>query len=293
MYPAPIEQYSAPASLGEALASLKGSTGDTLCIAGGMSLMQAVKARTVKPRHLIDLNGVAELQGVRAGADGVTIGAMTRYVDIARETKLYGAYQALCDAASHVGDRQVRNRGTLGGSLCWNDLAACPPPTCLALGASIELATAMARRTVSIDDFLKTPLETARRADEVLVAIKLPPAPPRAGSAYTKWGLVTDAFPVIGVAVYLQLDASGACVSARVGVGGLASGPKRATVTEQALIGCRAQDTGRITDAFAAGAGTLPLQSDMWASTEYRQLLLTDLGTQSAATAFARAKGGQ
>jgi carbon-monoxide dehydrogenase medium subunit len=287
MYPAPIDRYSAPATLGEALALLAGAGDDTLCIAGGMSLMQAIKARTVKPRHLIDLNGVAELAGVRAAPDGVSIGAMTRYTEIARAPELRGAYEALCDAAAHVGDRQVRNRGTLGGSLCWNYLAACSPPTCLALGASIELAAAGGRRSVAIDDFLGTPLETARRPDEVLVAVRLPPAPPRAGSAYKKWGLVTDSLPVLGVAVFLQCDASGACTAARVGVGGLAAGPKRAAATEQALVGCRAADTERIAAAFAAGAAGLPLQS------EYRQLLFRDLGTQVVATAFARASGGQ
>lgn len=292
MYPAPIERYSAPASLGDALALLQGAGDDTLCIAGGMSLMQAIKARTVKPRHLIDLNGVAELAGVRVGADGVAIGAMTRYVDIAREQKLHGAYQALCDAAAHVGDRQVRNRGTLGGSLCWNYLAACSPPTCLALGATLELASASGRRTVAIDDFLGTPLETSRRPDEVLVAVRLAPPPPRAGSAYKKWGLVTDALPVLGVAAFLQCDASGACTAARVGVGGLASGPKRASATEQALVGCRAAETDRIAAAFAAGAAALPLQSDIWASAEYRRLLFGDLGAQVTASAFARAAGG-
>jgi carbon-monoxide dehydrogenase medium subunit len=297
MYPAPIEKYSAPASLVEVLELMKGNQGDALCIAGGMSVMQAIKARTVKPAHVIDLNNVADLRGVSTGTDGVRIGAMTRYIDIANEPRLHGAYQALADAAAHVGDRQVRNRGTLGGSLCWNYLAACSPPTCLALGAQIDLVrmdgATPSTRTVDIADFLKTPLETARRADEVLVAIRLPRAPQHTGSAYKKWGLVTDALPVVGLAVMVQLDAQGACTAARVGVGGLASGPKRAASTERALVGCRADDAKRIAEAFAAGAKELAMQSDLWASTEYRQLLMQNLGTEVTAQAFRRAKGGR
>jgi aerobic carbon-monoxide dehydrogenase medium subunit len=297
MYPAPIESYSAPASLNEVLRLMHGNKGDTVCIAGGMSLMQAVKARIVKPRHVVDLNNVAELSGVQVSKDGVRIGAMTRYCDIAGEKQLHGAYQALCDAAAHVGDRQVRNRGTVGGSLCWNYLAACTPPTCLALGAQLELARANGKgaqtRSIAVDDFLKSPLETARADDEVLVAIKLPVAPHNAGSAYRKWGLVTDALPVIGVAVYLQLDANGACSAARVGVGGLATGPRRAKKTEQALVGCRAANADKIMQAFATGGKELELQSDMWADTQYRQVLLADLGSQVTASAFARAKGGK
>lgn len=295
MYPAPIEKYSAPTSLAEVLGALKGNSGDAVCIAGGMSLMQAVKARVVQPRHLVDLNNVAELSGVQVGADGVRIGAMSRYVDVACEKRLHGAYQALCDAAEHVGDRQVRNRGTVGGSLCWNYLAACTPPTCIALGAQIELAringSGTERRTIAADEFLKGPLETARRDDELLVSIKLPAAPKHAGSAYKKWALVTDALPVVGVAVYLQTDAGGACTSARVSVGGLASGPKRAKKAEQALVGCRSGDDAKIAAALALAAGELQLQSDMWASADYRRLLIADIGKDVVASAFARAAG--
>jgi aerobic carbon-monoxide dehydrogenase medium subunit len=297
MYPAPIEQFSAPTSLVEALTLVKGNVGQAVCLAGGMSVMQAIKARTLKPQHVVDLNAVADLRGIRASAGGVRIGAMTRYTELAAADELRGAYQALADAAAHVGDRQVRNRGTLGGSLCWNYLAACSPPTCLALGAQVELAhmagTKPASRTVAIDDFLKTPLETARRPDELLVAVTLPKAPENAGSAYKKWGLVTDALPVIGVAVFVQTDGSGTCTTARVGVGGLASGPTRAAAIEKGLVGCRAGDAERIAEAFATGGKALPLQSDLWASTEYRRLLLSDLGAAVTATAFARAKGGQ
>src|SRR5690349_1620166 len=232
MYPAPIREYAAPRTLDEAVAALARDRGAHL-LAGGQSLMQAIKARLVKPDSLIDLGRVSELKGITIGSAGLRIGAMTRYCEIAREPRLRGAYEALIDAAAHVGDRQVRNRGTIGGSLCWNYIAACMPPTAIGLGAELELVdTSEATRQVAAEAFLKAPLETARRPDEILTAVLLPAPPPQAGSAYRKWGLVADALPVIGVCASVRLDANGACEEARIAVGGLASGPRRAPAAE-------------------------------------------------------------
>lgn len=297
MYPAVIEDYVAPRTLNDALQAFgRFPPGDAMCIAGGMSLMQAVKSRLVRPKCLIDLQHVTELKGVRVGTDGVAVGAMTRYADLATAPTLHGAYQALNDAAAHVGDRQVRNRGTIGGSLCWNYLAACCPPVCLAFDATLELARdaggARANRMVGVKDFLQGPLETTRAPNEVLVAIKLPVAPQRAGSAYKKWGLVTDALPVIGVAIYLELDGGGRCHAARIGIGGLACGPRRAIDAEKALIGTRVSDIDKIAAALARASEETPVQSDLWADQDYRRFLIRDLGQQAAKTAFQRAQGG-
>ena len=298
MYPAVIEDYVAPHTLNEALQAFgQFGAGETLCIAGGMSLMQALKSRLVRPKRLIDLRHVADLKGVRTGTDGVFIGAMTRYVDLAAEAKLHGAYQALNDAAIHIGDRQVRNRGTIGGSLCWNYLAACCPPVVLALGATLELARTDGRggrqtRTLAAESFLKTPLETARASDEILLSIKLPSPAKNAGSAYRKWGLVTDALPVIGVAVYVELDASGTCQNARIAIGGLASGPRRAATAEKVLVGARATDGDKIAAALARASQEIQVQADLWADQDYRRFLIRDLGQQAAKIAFQRAQGG-
>ena len=143
MYPAPIDEYVRPATVADALAALgRYEEGDAAFIAGGQSLMQAVKARLVRPRCLIDLQAVSGLSGIDVGADGVRIGPMTRYVEIARDERLSGAHAALRDAAERIGDRQVRNRGTIGGSLCWNYVAACMPPTAIGLGAELDLTAA-------------------------------------------------------------------------------------------------------------------------------------------------------
>jgi carbon-monoxide dehydrogenase medium subunit len=293
MYPAAIEDYVRPTSVAEALqAAGKYAAGEAMFIAGGQSLMQAVKSRLVRPRCVIDLQAVKDLKGVSASGSGVRIGAMTRYCELAAEGRLKGAYEALIDAATHVGDRQVRNRGTIGGSLCWNYVAACMPPTSLGVGASMELISAGGKtRTVAADDFIKGPLETGRADDEVLVAITLPAPPAKAGSAYSKWGLVTDALPVIGVCAYVELDGSGACSKARFAVGGLASGPKRARGAEAALVGKKAGDAKGIAEAAGKAAAEIETQSDLWADSGYRKNLIRSLGAKVVASAFARAAG--
>ncbi|MGD9536030.1 MAG: xanthine dehydrogenase family protein subunit M [Alphaproteobacteria bacterium] len=293
MYPAAIENYVRPASIDEALKAVtKYEAGEAMFIAGGQSLMQAVKSRLVRPRCVVDLQAVKDLRGVSAGSAGVRIGAMTRYAEIAAESRLTGAYEALVDAASHVGDRQVRNRGTIGGSLCWNYVAACMPAANLGVGSSMELISAAGRkRTVTADDFIRGPLETAREDDEVLVAITLPAVSAKAGSAYKKWGLVTDALPVVGVSVYIELDGGGAIAKARFAVGGLASGPKRARGAEAALVGKKAGDDKGIAEAVGKAAAEIETQSDIWADSDYRKNLIRSLGAEVVASAFARASG--
>lgn len=156
MYPAVIEDYVAPTTIDAALQALVDHGEGAHFIAGGQSLMQAVKARLIQPTCLVDLQNVAELKGITVDGNGVRIGAMTRYREVAADERLNGAYQALRDAASHVGDRQVRSRGTVGGSLCWNFIAACTPPTAIGIGAELELvARDGARRTIAAEDFLR------------------------------------------------------------------------------------------------------------------------------------------
>lgn len=212
MYPAVIENYVRPKTVADALAALsKYEAGDALILAGGQSAMQAVKTRLLRPRCVIDLQAVTELQGVSADDGAIRIGPISCYAALATETKFDGAYQALRDAAARVGDRQVRNRGTIGGSLCWNYVAACMPPVALALNIEMELTSTNGSRKVLADDFIGGPLETAREDDEILVSLNLAVAPVNTGSAYKKWGLVTDALPVIGVAVMITTEGSGVC----------------------------------------------------------------------------------
>ncbi len=288
MYPARIDSYSRPKTVAEALSALSSGGEDAMFIAGGQSLMQAVKARLVQPSALVDLQDVSELQGVNHNGK-VSIGAMTRYVDLAHDQSLGPAYAAVSDAAGHVGDRQVRNRGTIGGSLCWNYIAACMPAVALGLGANMHLLGSNGERRISADDFLGAPLETARESNEILCAVELPTAPANSGSAYEKWALLSDGLPVIGVCIYVECDSGGACTSARVAVGGLAGGPTRSGGAEAALVGVSANDQTGIAAAMSAAADEIETQGDLWADPAYRKQLIRAKGSAVAATALRRA----
>jgi aerobic carbon-monoxide dehydrogenase medium subunit len=291
MYPSVIHDYRRPRSVQEAVTAIADGGADASFIAGGQSLMQALKARLVQPHALVDLQDVAELKGVTIDGS-LRIGAMTRYVELAAESRLAPAYAALIDAAAHVGDRQVRNRGTIGGSVCWNYIAACMPAVALTLDAAMNLISSSgAERSVPAHEFIGAPLETARQDDELLVSLELPAPPTNAGSAYRKWSLVSDGLPVIGACVYVELDKAGSCTRARVGFGGLATGPRRSPAAEAQLVGCKVGDEKAVSRAMSAAAKELETQGDLWADPAYRSHLIRTLGAEMASTALRRASG--
>jgi carbon-monoxide dehydrogenase medium subunit len=294
MFPAKIDSLSRPKTMAEAAALIASAEeGDVLPIAGGMSLMQAIKARVVRPGAIVDLNDLGELKGIKETPSSVWIGTMTRYVELATSDALRnGAFGALSDAASH---RQVRNRGTIGGSLCWNYVAACVPVATLALGAELELVSKSVSggeetRVVSIDDFIVGPMETSRRPQEILRSVTLAGPREQVGSAYRKWGHVTDSLPVVGIGVRVVLHDDRTCKAARVAIGGLSRGSQRFYEAEKRLLGTSSNNPAAISDGFRSAAETLEIQSDAWASADYRKVLIEELGTSVVLSAMARAE---
>ena len=292
MYPAPIEAYFAPKTIGEALACLTEAGDDATFIAGGMSLMQAMKARLATPRALIDLNEVEELSGLARGPRGVTVRPLTRYRELAATTALHGAMQAIGDAAATVGDRQVRNAGTIGGSLCWNYVASCMPNVCLCLDATLVLASLDGgERRVPIEEFLIGPLETARQDDELLIEINFPPAPFfGVGSAYRKYGATVDGLPIVGIAAWIEVDEEGVCTDARFSVGGILPTAQRFDGVSDVLCG-RPATPVVFAEAASAAADAIETQTDTLASAHYRKVLIRTLGRDVLAEAHARATG--
>lgn len=290
MYPAAIDHYLRPDTLEQALAAVvQHADDDAVFIAGGQSLMQAMKSRMLRPRCVIDLQALSELRGITRAGPELRIGAMTRYCEIAEDTSLDGAFSALRDAATHVGDRQVRNRGTIGGSVCWNYMASCMPAVNLALNAGLELrSAARGAREVKADDFFFGPLETAREDDELLVELRFQ-AGKRLGSAYSKWGLVQDALPVVGVCVAVTLDDSDRCADVRIAISGLSAGCQRGAAGEASLLDSdgSSQAIARAMDAIAT---SLETHSDASATAEYRRQLIRTIGQEVAERAFARAR---
>jgi carbon-monoxide dehydrogenase medium subunit len=295
MYPAPIEKYHRPKSAEEARQAAIDAQGEYMYFAGGMSLMQAMKSRMISPDCVIDLNDIDELKGISTTDDIIRIGAMTRYRDIAEKAAALGPFQALSDAAANVGDRQVRNRGTLGGSLAWNHYHACSPIAALACGASVNiLRSSGTSETVAIDDFLLGALTTDLDDADLLLSVDLAPPDAAAASAYRKWGIVKDAVPVIGVGVFLELDSSGLCARARFAVGGLATGPQRSPDAEARLTGgLDLDDTAALRSCAAAAAAQIETESDPWISADYKNHLIERLGTEMLLKAVQRARGAE
>ena len=259
-----------PASLDEAVA-LRRRAADGAYLAGGMTLIPTLKQRLAQPSDLVDLGGLAELDAIEASGARVTIGAMTRHASVAASAEVKRAIPALAWLASQIGDRQVRNRGTLGGSLANSDPAADYPAAVLALGASIETD----RRAIAADAYFKDLFETALEPGELIRAVAFP-VPRRA--AYAKFPNPASRYAVVGVFV-ADFGAQGL----RVGVTGAGPCAFRATTIEQALA--RRLDPAAVDEAQIDHAR---FNSDLHASAEYRGHLVRVMARRAVADLLAQ-----
>jgi len=185
-------QYQRAKTIADAASSLAKSGGKAL--AGGQSLVGAMKLRLANPGALVDLSGIAELKGIKKEGDAVVIGALTTHAEVASSTLVKQAIPALAALAESIGDRQVRNRGTIGGSIAHNDPAADYPAAVLGLGATVHTN----KRKIAADDFFKGMYETALAADEIITAVSFP-VPKKA--AYVKFPQPASRFALVGVLV--------------------------------------------------------------------------------------------
>ncbi len=274
MYPEPIEEYHAPTDLTEALALLSRGGGSAKLMAGGQSLMQQMKARLVAPRILIDLNRIRGLDEITEADGALEIGALVRLHRAADDRHLHERFGALAEAAAAIGDRQVRNRGTLVGSVAfaanYGDIA----PAAAALGATVVVAGGGGHtREQPIEDFVRGAGVLDLAATEIVIALRVPVPPARSGSAYVKHGRVYQDRATIGVAAWVAVDGAGHCADLRIAVGGLARPIERAAAAEEMLRG-KVCDAPRLAEAGEAAAASLRTQSDELASAEYRTQLL-------------------
>jgi len=247
--------YHRPKSLADALAALKGKP-EARAMSGGMTLIPTLKQRLAKPTDVVDLSGVKELGGIKAEAGGVTIGAMSRHADVAASAEVKGAIPALAYLANHIGDPQVRNRGTLGGSVANSDPAADYPAAVLGLGATITTNT----RKIPADQFFKGLFETALGEGELITSITFP-KPEKAG--YMKFPNPASRYAMVGV--FVAKTAGGV----RVAVTGAGPCAFRVKAMEDALA--KNWSSAAIKDIKIPADG---LNSDIHASAEYRAHLV-------------------
>ncbi|MCH8883584.1 MAG: xanthine dehydrogenase family protein subunit M [SAR324 cluster bacterium] len=260
-------EYHAPASLQEAVTLLGQYGDDAKIVTGGMSLIPIMKLRLAAPKHLIDLRKVGELKGISESGGNLTIGAGTTYYELESSKTVLDKCPLLAQTAAAVGDVQVRNRGTLGGSVVHNDPSADLPAALVALDAQLTLQ-GKSQRTVAIKDFLVDSLTTAIEPDEILVRITV--IATGRNTCYAKMAQQASGFAVVGVAVALEMNGAN-CTGARVGVTGVSPTAFRAGAVERALAG-KALDDGAIAAAAEQVAGDAkdPLGDPLNASPEYR-----------------------
>jgi len=281
----PPFDYACPATLPEAV-QLLASSDDAKAIAGGQSLVPMLAFRLSQPSLLVDLRKLADLRGIRISDKGVTLGAMVRWRDIEEDERLETAHPLLKAAISHVAHYQIRNRGTVGGSIAHADPAAEMPGIAMTCDAEIAVVGKSGAHVIQAADFFQGALTTALTTDEIIVEIRLPAWP-----AGRRWGFQEFArrrgdFAMAAAAVFYDQDERGKARNAHVGVIGVGDRPLRLTAVEDLLNG-ESIDEATIAKADAATSAAVEPQDDIHASAAYRRSLVGTMVERALTSAAA------
>jgi carbon-monoxide dehydrogenase medium subunit len=277
-------EYSRATSLDDALAKLAATAGDGKFIAGGHSLVPLMKLRLSEPKILIDIARIPGLSGIREKDGQIEIGAGTVHHDVASSALLRQACPAIADCAAEIGDPQVRNRGTLGGSLAHADPSADYPAVMLALDAEIHMKGPKGWRVVKARDFFQGLFTVDLAADEIIASVTFSPVK---AAAYAKLHQRASHFAIVGVAAALDVK-NGVIQSARIGLTGASSHATRLTDVEKALAGKAASADSIETAARNAGATLEDINSDIHASSDYRRAMIQVFTERALKGALAR-----
>jgi len=268
MIPRPFELHS-PDTISEAISLLK-SKKDSKILAGGQSLVPLMKLRLVSPANLVDLRRIPGLSYIKEAKGHLLIGSMTTHNEVATSSLVNKKCMTLSETASQIGDQQVRNRGTIGGTICHADPAGDIPAAAVALDAELKVAGPRRRRVIKAKDFFEDILTTSLRREEILTEVKVPVLPPKSGGAYLKLGRGASDLATVGVAAVITLDKAGACKDARLGLAGVGSTPIRATRAEDVLKGQKLSD-GLVAEAGEKASEMSNPSSDIRGSAEYKR----------------------
>jgi carbon-monoxide dehydrogenase medium subunit len=272
----PAFEYASPATLDEAVALLAARDGNAKVISGGQSLMPLLAFRLASPELLVDLKRLRGLNEIRIGADGVRLGAKVRWYDIETDARLAQAHPLLAEAIKHVAHYQIRNRGTVGGSLAHADPSAEMPAIAMTCDAELTIVGPKGARLERAANFFKGSLSTSLAPDEILTDVRLPPWP-----AKRRWGFLEFArrrgdFAMAGVALHYDLDEQGRVVEPHIGAFGVADSPIRLPQVEAILAGATVSEQTIAAAAEAAKQAVDP-PSDIHAPSAYRRALLATL----------------
>ena len=290
MIPASFE-YHAPKTLEEALRLVERHGDEAKLLAGGHSLLPLMKLRLAAPRYVIDIGHLRGMSYIREENGQTAIGALTTHAEIEQSALLASTCPLLPETARQIGDVQVRNRGTIGGSLAHADPGADYPASILALDAEIIAANTAGTRTIAARDFFVDMLTTQLHPGEILTQIRIAPRRPQSGAAYEKLYHPASGFAIVGVAAHVVLGKGGKVIEeAAIGITGLAAKALRAEAVERALSGKTISE--KIIDDASRNAaqGVEPL-SDLHASAEYRREMARVFARRAITRAVAAARG--
>src|SRR3954471_276761 len=287
MYAASFE-YHAPATLQDALALLGKYGDDAKVLAGSQSLVPLMKLRLAQPAHLVDLRKIEGLTGVREAQGPLFVGASPTPAAVPSSELVRAKLPMAAEAANLIGDAQVRNVGTIGGSLAHADPAADWPAVLAALDASVVVVGKRGERTVKVLDLILGPLTTALEPGEILTQVRIPLPPARTAGAYEKLPNPASRFALVGVAAEVSLDAKGAVQWSRIAITGLGSKATRAASVEQALLG--KSDPAAVKAAAARAADGIELRADLTGSAAYKAQLAAVYTEKAVLRAMSRAR---
>jgi carbon-monoxide dehydrogenase medium subunit len=269
----PPFDYACPATLPEAVQLLASCDGDAKALAGGQSLVPMLAFRLAQPALLVDLRKLADLRGIRISEKGVTLGAMVRWREIEDDERLKAAHPLLKAAIAHVAHYQIRNRGTVGGSIAHADPAAEMPGIAMTCDAEIAVVGKSGAHVIQAADFFQGALTTALTSDEIIVEIRLPAWPKTRRWGFQEFARRRGDFAMAAAAVFYDQDDSGKAANAHVGVIGVADRPLRLDAVEAVLNG-QTVDEATIAKAEAATSAAVDPQDDIHASAAYRRALV-------------------
>jgi carbon-monoxide dehydrogenase medium subunit len=275
MKPAAFE-YRSPTTLAEAVRLLRSGNGNAKVISGGQSLMPMMAFRLAVPELLVDLKHIPDLNMIRIGDDGVHLGAKVRWCDIASDQRLAKAHPLLAEAITHVAHYQIRNRGTVGGSLAHADPSAEMPGIALTCEAQLTIVGSAGARIEKASAFFTAALQTTLESDEILTEVHLPAWPAARRWAFKEFARRKGDFAMAGVALFYDLDGEGRAVDAHIGAIGISDCPIRLGAAEAALSG-NVVDDGTIAAVAAAAQSEIDPPSDIHAPAAYRRALIGTL----------------
>ncbi len=289
MIPAPFD-YHRPSSLDEAIKLLTKHGGEAKVLSGGMSLLPTLKLRLGAFAHLVDINRIAGLDGIKEEGGALRIGAMTRQAALERSELVRKKYPILGDAVPLIADPLVRNRGTVGGNVANGDPANDQPAIMIALGATLVARGPKGERTIAASKFYTGLYETALARDEILTEIRIPVPPAKSGGAYEKLKRKTGDFAVAAAAVQLTLDAKGAVASCGIALTNAGPTPLEAIDAMKFLAG-KMPDAKNLAEAAKLAAAKASPSADHRGSVEYKKDMARVLTERALHTACARAGG--